>query len=224
MTAPASFIRLEGVVASLAGATESTPEAPVVFVDLSGVTRVTSAGARELASLFGRLADGGRQVILADCPPPVVALLNLIRGFTGDALVLTVKAPYFCDQCGKERALTLPVEALAAVDEPEAPALLCEDDGSPLVFDDIERSSFAFARRVRHASATPELLGALEAVRAGRPIEAPPPPPLDDSLTRAMVRDEVREAALHLPAADRAFWVVVGALLGVLALVIWNAL
>src|SRR5687767_873911 len=72
----------------------TTSRQPLLLIDLHGVTRVTSAGARAFADALGRLGEGGRNVVLVDCPPPVVALLNLIRGFLGSASVLSIRAPY----------------------------------------------------------------------------------------------------------------------------------
>ena len=227
-----SYIALSGTV-ERAPTPPARPLESLVLVDLEGVSRVTSAGGRALGEFLGRLGGASRNVVLVDCPPPVVALLNLVRGFVGPASVLSIKAPYYCEKCGAERSLSLPVEVLAGKDEPDAPALLCEDDGTTLVFDDIEKSYFAFTKRVQFARADPELerlVGRARRRAAGDPADEPAPTPRepvaisipvpDASLSRAIPADRV--IATRLPAADRAFWVVVGALVGVLALVVYH--
>jgi hypothetical protein len=231
---------------ALSGALDRAPApprarlAPLVLVDLEGVGRVTSSGARELATWVEQLGGSSRNVVLVDCPPPVVALLNLIRSFLGTATVLSIRAPYYCEQCGAERALSIPVEALVGKDVPEAPPLLCEEDGATLVFDDIEKSYFAFASRVRYAKADPDLLRLVARARrraAGELPDEPAPTPREPHATSLTMPPQSlaptspstnvplqveRALDLRLPPADRAFWVVVGALGAVLALVAYH--
>ncbi|MBT9561077.1 MAG: STAS domain-containing protein [Myxococcales bacterium] len=219
-----TYVALRGTIGGTLPPLRDPPQ-PLVLVDLDGVGRVTSSGGRELGRLFATLGARDRHVVVIDAPPPVVGLMNLMRGFLGPATILSFKAPYFCERCGREQALTIPVEAVAGSAVSEAPPLLCEEDGTPLSFDDIEKSYFAFATRVNFARVTPELGTLIESARlAGRAthatgaapvVEVPPEPDLAPE-------PPVPVVAIELPPADRAFWVVIGALAAVLVLVAFS--
>lgn len=219
-----TYVALRGTVGGALPPLRGPPQ-PLVLVDLDDVGRVTSSGGRELGRLFATLGADGRHVVVIDAPPPVVGLMNLMRGFLGPATILSFKAPYFCERCGREQALTIPVEAVAGSAVSEAPPLLCEEDGTPLSFDDIEKSYFAFATRVNFARVTPELVALLDSARvAARSPEATGvAPAAEDALDAEVPLDAPPPmVAVELPPADRAFWVVIGALAAVMALVAFS--
>jgi hypothetical protein len=219
-----TYLALRGTVGGALPPLRTAPQ-PLVLVDLDAVGRVTSSGGRELGRLFATLGADGRHVVVIDAPPPVVGLMNLMRGFLGPATILSFKAPYFCERCGREQALTIPVEAVAGSAVSEAPPLLCEEDGTPLSFDDIEKSYFAFATRVNFARVTPELVALLDSARVA--ARSPQPSGVAPVVDVPSEPEEAADApppvvAVEMPPADRAFWVVIGALAAVMALVAFS--
>lgn len=125
-------------------------EGRTVVIDLSGVERINSCGVRDWVNWLGDLEALGKQVVLVRCSPCIVTQINLVHNFTGNGLVKSFFAPYYCAKCDKEQQRLLQVEGFAGNASPRAP--VCRADGCQIVhcelqFDDLEESYFAFLPR-----------------------------------------------------------------------------
>lgn len=82
------------------------------------VSVINSAGTRVWV-LFLKDFGGAREIVLEDCPPVIVAQLNMLPSFSSGALVKSVRVPYRCMQCNHT------AEVLVTHDQfPSAKALL----------------------------------------------------------------------------------------------------
>jgi hypothetical protein len=111
-----------------------------VRFDLSGIARINSCGVREWVN-FIRALPNGCTVELEKCTPAVVSQLNMISNFAGTARILSVHAPFVCDQCGHEEDVLINVETGKA---PKLAEMRCKSCGGPMEFDDVEDSYFSF--------------------------------------------------------------------------------
>ena len=111
-----------------------------VTIDLSGVTRINSAGVREWLS-FIRALPANTTLVLERCPVIFVDLLNIIREFAGPATVRSVFVPHLCKQCKAPQdclvGLPLNDQSLPSRD-------CCERCGSALELDVDNGTFFAF--------------------------------------------------------------------------------
>ncbi len=111
-----------------------------VRFDLSGIARINSCGVREWVN-FIRSLPGTCNIEIEKCTPAVVSQLNMISNFAGNARVLSVHAPFVCDNCGNEE------DVLVLIQPGQIPTLeeaSCNNCGGPMEFDDVEDSYFAF--------------------------------------------------------------------------------
>ena len=113
-------------------------------LDLASVRRVSSPGVREWLKFVQSVAGAGKAIELCRCSSSFVKQLNMITGFSGDARVRSVLAPYACPECtavdDREIDLLSDIEA-----QREAP-LKCRECGAPMVFDDLPEHYFAFLK------------------------------------------------------------------------------
>lgn len=116
------------------------PESGKVIVHLGGVTRINSTGVRSWMRLLNRLAERA-EVELQECPPIFVAQMNMIRGFTQGAEVVSVQAPFYCDLCAATAVEVLDVRDGAV---PDLPLRRCEADGADMMFDSLPEIYFRF--------------------------------------------------------------------------------
>lgn len=138
-----TVVALKGAVnedADFPRLTNEITQQPRVRFDLSGITRINSCGVREWVK-FVRALPNGMALDLERCPPTVVAQLNMVSNFASRAAVLSVFAPFICESCGEHE------DVLVAVVPGQVPALpqrVCAKCQSPMEFDDLEDSYFAF--------------------------------------------------------------------------------
>ena len=118
---------------------ELSDKANVRF-DLSGLARINSCGVREWVN-FIRALPSGSSLSLEKCTPAVVSQLNMISNFAGNAKVMSVKAPFVCNNCGSEEDILIEVQANHI---PELKAMACKKCSGSMEFDDVEDSYFAF--------------------------------------------------------------------------------
>jgi hypothetical protein len=77
-----------------------------VTFDLGGVCRVTSGGVTSWIRMMAAQTQVAR-LAFVNCSVPVVAQLNMVRGFLGRAEVRSFYAPYICEASGDETLLLL---------------------------------------------------------------------------------------------------------------------
>lgn len=116
--------------------------APPFNFDLADLVRISSWGARRWRQLVGQLASTG-PITLRRCSPAFVACMNMISDFKGPVQILSVNAPYICENCDVEYAVEVGIPA--ALQRLPAPA--CTTCGESLVFDDFPAQFFAFQDR-----------------------------------------------------------------------------
>jgi hypothetical protein len=139
-----SILRLSGVIdednelGTLAGALTGN-----VVINTGEVERINSCGVRDWVNWLQRGLPGS-SILLVDCSPAIVAQINLVNNFTGDALVKSFYAPYFCPKCDLEKVLLVEATDLEGQRPVRAPACRCDECDGPMDFDDIEDSYFAF--------------------------------------------------------------------------------
>jgi anti-anti-sigma regulatory factor len=159
-----------------------------VVIDASDVQRVTSFGVREWLAM--NEATRGAQVYLARCAEPIVNQLTMVRGFLGNAKLISFQAPYACTSCGATWSRLIDADADAdAITAGHAPDADCPQCRAPARFDDDVR---AFAAMTALLSP-----GAPDAVRAALDGATPQPPiekRVDASETILVVRGPLSAA------------------------------
>lgn len=117
--------------------------------DLGQIDRINSCGVREWLLLMEKLPAGMRYSFL-NVNELMVEQANMISGILGRAgtPVLSFMAPYHCDKCNKDIAVSLEPKQVQYVDDsPAAPKMSCPTCGTPLKFDWLEDEYFAFVKR-----------------------------------------------------------------------------
>src|SRR5262249_15153540 len=79
---------------------QSLPSASTL--DLAEVRRINSCGVREWLNFVTALSKAGKQIVLERCSVPMVAQMNMITNFRGDARVASIFAPYHCPSCDED--------------------------------------------------------------------------------------------------------------------------
>ena len=94
-------ISLAGVIDEHSGDAMIGPETdrPVVF-DLAGVRRITSAGVLYWRKALGELQASSYS--FARARPAVVRQFNMVAGFGARGTLLSMYAPYYCEECDLE--------------------------------------------------------------------------------------------------------------------------
>ncbi len=115
-----------------------------VVINLAEIERINSCGVRDWVNWLGRLEKKGAKVVLVECSPAIVAQINLVSNFTGNGIVKSFYAPYFCPSCNLEKVLLIEMEEMKAMDRPKAPVCRCDECDGIMDFDDMEESYFAF--------------------------------------------------------------------------------
>jgi anti-anti-sigma regulatory factor len=132
------------------------------LINLSGVERINSKGARDWVNFIGTLDAKGIRPMLIACSPAVVAQLNRVKNFAGKAIVKSFQVPYHCSTCGIDKLQLVHVTEMGAAPY-RAPGCSCDACGGTMQFLDDPESYFAFvsdqqrAKRRADASSRPEL-------------------------------------------------------------------
>jgi DNA-directed RNA polymerase subunit RPC12/RpoP len=125
-----------------------------LFIDLAGITRITSIGVKILVEVFSQLSEktrGKYRVTLEKCSIPLIQQINMVSNLVGKAEIASFYAPYRCDNCHREVEILLsPASGLPTTVLSEAPNVLCSNCGNRLQFDDIPTDYFSFLRRDSH--------------------------------------------------------------------------
>jgi hypothetical protein len=119
----------------------------VVF-HLGAVRRINSGGVREWVNFIGPLSQR-TEVILTHCSPAVVAQLNMIYNFRGQARVRSFLAPYVCTRCDAEEEKLVDVEShFADRGSRRMPAFACGACGAAMDFDEVADRYLSFLQDV----------------------------------------------------------------------------
>lgn len=169
----ARMIKLAGVLDEHNRLRELTAKvgAGTAIINLSGVERINSTGARDWVDWLAALAANGTRPVLIACSPAVVAQLNRIKNFAGTATVKSFQVPYHCAACDREQRLLVHVADLGAWPY-QAPPCTCDVCGGAMTFADESGSYFAFISQLprpkpKASSAPPSLArGSSSAVTA----------------------------------------------------------
>jgi eukaryotic-like serine/threonine-protein kinase len=159
----ATLLTLRGVIGS--GLTADAligSVTPPVLLDVDGVRRITSFGVREWVRAIAPFTRG--QIYLAKCRPSIVAQLNAVAGFAGQAEVVSMYLPYLCEECGEEQELLVDLrterDVVTSDEPPHKPCVKC---GKPASFDDVPESYFAWVA----SQPPPEVPPAIKALLDG---------------------------------------------------------
>jgi hypothetical protein len=115
-----------------------------VELDLSGIRRINSFGARSWMEALRALAKQA-SLVARRLSPPVVDQLNMITGFLAGARVLSFYAPMTCEHCDHE-ALHLFDAGEVSDRDGDLPPVKCPECGKTWDLDDIEDQYTLFLR------------------------------------------------------------------------------
>jgi anti-anti-sigma regulatory factor len=141
-----TYVKLSGVIDEdneLASLSDKIGSGTAV-IDVSEIERINSCGVRDWVNWLGKVEKNGAKVILVECSPAIVAQINLVNNFTGQGVVKSFYAPYFCPNCDLEKVLLVETRDLAQTIPFKAPSCRCDECDGPMDFDDMEESYFAF--------------------------------------------------------------------------------
>jgi len=114
---------------------------------LADVRRINSAGVREWVN-FVRDLPHVTELAFVDCSPLIVAQLNMVYNFRGNARVRSFLAPYVCPRCGLEHEKHLDVREHFAAGVRRPPTFTCDRCATLLEFDDLPERYLSFLGEV----------------------------------------------------------------------------
>jgi anti-anti-sigma regulatory factor len=115
-----------------------------VELDLAGVRRINSFGARAWMDALRALTRRA-QVVCRRLSPPVVDQLNMITGFLAGARVLSFHAQMTCEHCDHEGLHLFEAEEVRDRDG-DLPPVTCPECGKAWELDDLEDQYTLFLR------------------------------------------------------------------------------
>jgi anti-anti-sigma regulatory factor len=141
-----TYVKLSGVIDedNELGTLGEKLGAGTAVIDVSEIERINSCGVRDWVNWLGKAEKGGAQLVLVECSPAIVAQINLVNNFTGQGLVKSFYAPYFCPNCDIEKVLLVETRDMVGQAPFKAPSCRCDECDGPMDFDDMEESYFAF--------------------------------------------------------------------------------
>jgi anti-anti-sigma factor len=147
-----TYVKMGGIIDEDNELTELTERisAGTVVIDLAEIERINSCGVRDWVNWLTRVEKGGGRVVLVECSPAIVSQINLVNNFTGQGVVKSFFAPYFCPNCDREKVLLVEASEMGPTPN-RAPICRCDECDGVMEFDDMEDSYFAFlgtAKRV----------------------------------------------------------------------------
>ena len=159
----------------------------VVFIDVQGLSRITSFGSRQWIRAVNALCQSAKHVFLENCSFGFVSQLNMIRGFAGSATVLSVTAPVACGSCDQDMKLV--VDLRNGV--PKSVKTTCSRCGGTAELAEDLETYFGFARANLLSQMPPDLAAlvhqyyTIRTARGATPksVAVPPPRPQDRANT-----------------------------------------
>src|SRR5258706_15010528 len=141
-----TYVKLSGVIDedNELGALGDKLGNGTAVIDVSEIERINSCGVRDWVNWLSKAEKGGAKVVLVECSPAIVAQINLVNNFTGQGVVKSFYAPYFCPNCDLEKVLLVETRDMAGAQPFKAPSCRCDECDGPMDFDDMEEAYFAF--------------------------------------------------------------------------------
>jgi anti-anti-sigma regulatory factor len=142
-----SYVKVTGVIDEdneLAPLADRLTGTVTAVIDLSEIERINSCGVRDWVNWLGKVEKSGAKTVLIECSPSIVAQINLVNNFTGQGVVKSFYAPYFCPNCDLEKVLLVETRDMAGQHPFKSPSCRCDECDGPMDFDDMEESYFAF--------------------------------------------------------------------------------
>ncbi len=145
-----TYVKLGGVIDEDNELVELTDRISpgTTVIDLADIERINSCGVRDWVNWLTRIERNGAKVVLVECSPAIVSQINLVNNFTGNGVVKSFYAPYFCPNCEREKVLLVEAGELPAHPN-RAPICRCDECDGVMDFDDMEDSYFAFLSTAR---------------------------------------------------------------------------
>ncbi len=135
---------ITGVIDENADLTVLTELSGHIEINLRGIRRVNSFGARTWMDAIREVSSRAHLVFI-ECSPPVIDQLNMIQGFLGHGDVKSFYAPMVCEHCESEALHLFDVAACRERDG-GLPPVRCEECGLRMDLDDLEDQYTLFLR------------------------------------------------------------------------------
>lgn len=120
--------KLEGVVDEDTDLSQLTTESGPLYLNLSGISNINSLGIRGWVNFFKE--QSAKEIFYVECPPVIVRQMSMIPSFCGSAQVLSVFAPYVCDNCETEKLVLVGNQDFSSDPMQIQDTLPCENCGN----------------------------------------------------------------------------------------------
>jgi hypothetical protein len=122
----------------------------LVVINTAHVERINSCGVRDWVTWLGEMEKRGKTIYFIECPPVIMAQVNLVYNFVGSGQIINFFGPYFCSKCDTDRLLLIDVQEALTKIPFKAPVCRCNTCDLTMEFDDIENSYFAFLGQLKN--------------------------------------------------------------------------
>ena len=118
-----------------------------LIINLKGVTMINSCGVRDWVNKMKEIGDSF-EIEYVECSSAIIEQLNMITNFLSSGKIVSFYAPYYCEDCDKERNKLIVIEEQFPSEEdreePEAPDFDCPDCGKTMELSEDEDEYFSF--------------------------------------------------------------------------------
>lgn len=109
------------------------------------INLINSCGIRDWIKFLQSL--GPVQISYENCPQIIIEQINMVHGFiTPTTQITSFYAPYFCDQCDKEKKIKISSKEVINI---KAPTKTCDVCNEELEFDALEKQYFHFLSQIK---------------------------------------------------------------------------
>lgn len=114
-----------------------------VEFDLAGLRYINSTGIRSW-TFFLESLHRVESYIFSRCSPAFLHQATMVSRILGSGTVVSLYAPYLCEECGREEMRMLDVGHKATIADLEAAAQRCAGCGTDMILDDLSDQLFGF--------------------------------------------------------------------------------